>query len=200
MPKYQKPKPGPDALDSPDVDPTAEACSRSDLETIMSAIKQSERSVLTRIDSSVMAAADKLHKEIDSLASDLKTEILNVRAEFTRVTEEMRKENTTFSTRIDDLEEEANGQANRVVALEAKVNTLSTQVARLTDKTEDLESRQRRDNCRLIGVEEGLGNIRPERAVAELLKEALALDCTPRLIGHIGACSRDQKMGMPRGQ
>ncbi|CAB1441395.1 unnamed protein product [Pleuronectes platessa] len=133
MPKYQKPKPGPDASDSPDVDPTAEiSC-----------------------------------KEIDSLASDLKTEILNVHAEFTRVTEEMWKENATFYTRIDDLEEEANGQASRVVALEAKVNRLSTQVTRLTDKTEDLESRQRRDNCRLIGVEEGLGNIRPERAVAE---------------------------------
>ena len=36
-------------------------------------------------------------------------------------------------------------------------------------------------DCRLIGVEEGLGNIRPERAVAELLKEALALDYTPTL-------------------
>ena len=137
--------------------------------------------MLAKIDSSVMAAADKLHKEIDSLASDLKTEILNVRADFTSVTEEMRKENATSSTPIDGLEEEANVQANRVVALEAKVNTLSTQVARLTDKTEDLESRQRRDNCRLIGVEEGLGNIRPESAVAVLLKEALALDYTPTL-------------------
>ena len=40
-------------------------------------------------------------------------------AEFTKVIEEVQKENTTFSTRIGDLEEEANGQANRVVALEA---------------------------------------------------------------------------------
>ena len=180
MPRYQKPKLGPDASDSPDVDP-AEAGSGSDLDAIIAAIKQTEQSVLTKIDSSVMAAAGKLHKKIDGLASDLRTEILNVRAEFTKVTEEMRKENASFSTCIDDLEEEANGHANRVVAFEAKVNTLSTQVARLADKTEDLESRQRRDNCRLVGVEEGLGNIRPERTVAELLKEALALDYTPTL-------------------
>uniref|UniRef100_A0A3Q3BY06 Reverse transcriptase zinc-binding domain-containing protein n=1 Tax=Haplochromis burtoni TaxID=8153 RepID=A0A3Q3BY06_HAPBU len=73
------------------------------------------------------------------------------------------------------------GRANRVVALEAKVDALSAQVVRLADKADDLESRQRRDNCRLIGVEEGFGNIRPEKAVAELLKEALALDYTPTL-------------------
>lgn len=181
MPKSQKPKPGPDASDLLDVDPAAEAGSGSDLDAIMAAIKQTEQSVLTKIDSSVMAAAGELHKKIDNLASDLRTDILNVRAEFKKVTEEVQKDNATFSTRIDELEEEANGNANRVVALEAKVNTLLTQVTRLADKTEDLESRQRRDNCRLIGVEEGLGNIRPERAVAELLKEALALDYTPTL-------------------
>ncbi|CAI5689230.1 unnamed protein product [Oreochromis niloticus] len=181
MPKSHKPRPGPDASDLPDVDPAAEVGSGSDLGAIMAAIKQTEQNVLAKIDSSVMAAAGELHKKIDNLASDLRTEILNVRAEFAKAIEEIRKESATFSTRIDDLEEEANGQANRVVALEAKVDTLSTQVARLADKADDLESRQRRDNCRLIGVEEGFGNIRPERAVAELLKEALALDYTPTL-------------------
>lgn len=48
----------------------------------------------------------------------------------------------------------------------------------MADKAEDLGSRQQRDNCRLVGVEEGFGNIRPKRAVAELLKEVLALDYT----------------------
>ncbi|KAG7503971.1 hypothetical protein JOB18_048139 [Solea senegalensis] len=128
-----------------------------------------------------MTAVGELHGKIDNLASDLRSEILSVRAEFKKLTEEVRRENATLATRIGDLEEEANSHANRVVALEAKVNTLSTQVSRLTDKTEDLEYRQRRDNCRLIGVEEVFGNIRPEKAVAELLKEALALDYTPTL-------------------
>lgn len=40
-------------------------------------------------------------------------------------------------------------------------------------QTKDLESRQQRDNCRLVGVEEGFGNIQPEKAVAELVKETL---------------------------
>lgn len=181
MPKSQKSKLGPDASDSPDADPPIRSESGSDTDVIMAAIKQSEQCVLTKIDSSVMAAAGELHKKIDNLASDLGKEILNVRTEFMKVVEEIQKENAAFATRIDDLEEGTNGYANRVTALEAKVNTLSTQVTRLTEKTEDLESRQRRDNCRLVGVEEGFGDIRPEKAVAELLKETLNLDYTPTL-------------------
>lgn len=90
----------------------------------------------------------------------------------------MQKENATFATHSDDLEEGANGCANWVIALETKVNTPSTQVTWFADKTEDLESRQQRDNCRLVGVEERFGNIQPEKAIAELLKETLGFNCT----------------------
>ncbi|KAL7397156.1 hypothetical protein ABVT39_004763 [Epinephelus coioides] len=181
MPKSQKPKSGLDASDSPDVEPAARTESGSDADAIMAALKRTEQCVLTKIDASVMEAAGKLHEKIDDLASDLRKEILNVRADFTKVIEEVQKENATLVTRVEDLEDGANGYANRVIALEAKINTLSTQVTRLTDKTEDLESRQRRDNIRLVGVQEGVGNIRPENAVAELLKDALGLDYTPKL-------------------
>lgn len=181
MPKSQKPKLGPDSSDLLEADAAAAAGTGSDLDVLMAAIKQTEQSVLTKIDSSVTAAEGNLHKKMDNLASELRAEILNVRTEFKKGIEEVQKENAAFSTRLGNLEDETNDQANRVIALEAKVNTLSAQVSRLADKTEDLESRQRRDNCRLVGVDEGFGDIRPERAVAELLKEALALDYTPKL-------------------
>ncbi len=93
MPKSQKPKSGPDASDSPEVDLAAGVGSGSDLYAIMVAIEQSEQCVLTKIDSSVMEAAGKLHTKIDNLAMDLRTEILSVRAEFTKVIEEVQKEN-----------------------------------------------------------------------------------------------------------
>lgn len=199
MPKSYKPKPGPEAPDFPDVDLAAEVGPGPDLEAIMAAIKQSEQSVLAKIDSSVMVAAGKLHKKIDDLASDLRTEILSVRAEFGKVIGDVQEQNAAFSTRIADLEEGANGYDNRVIALEAKVSTLSTQVTRLTEKTEDLESRQRRDNCRLIGLEEGFESIRPEKAVAEMLKEALALDYTPTLDrAHRGLQPRTKDGNTPR--
>lgn len=99
-------------IDSPDVDPPARVEPGSDTNAIMAAIKQMEQCVLTKIDSSVMAAAGELHKKIDNLASDLRKEILNVLVEFTKVVEEVQKENATFATHIDDLEEGANGCAN----------------------------------------------------------------------------------------
>ncbi|KAF3844172.1 hypothetical protein F7725_013513 [Dissostichus mawsoni] len=174
MPKSQRPKPGPNATDSPE-EVTAESTEPlSDTQTIMAALKRTEQCVLNKIDSTVTAAVGELHTKIDNLSRDLRSEISNV-------VEDVKKENATFVTRIGDLEEGANGYANRVVELEAKVTTLSSQVNRLVDKTEDLESRQRRGNCRLVGVAEGVGNIRPEKAIAQLLQDALSLDYTPTL-------------------
>ena len=87
MPKSQKLKSGMEASD-----PAAEAGSGSDADAIMTAIKQMEQRVLTKIDSSVMAAAGELHKKMDNLASDSRTQILSVYAEFTKVNEEVQKE------------------------------------------------------------------------------------------------------------
>lgn len=84
--------------------------------------------------------------------------------EFTKVIEDVRIESAKFATCIDDLKEGANGYANRVMELETKVAPLSSQVTWLMDKTEDLESRQRTDNCRLIGVEDGFEKIRSTTA------------------------------------
>lgn len=85
MPKFQKPRPGPESSDLHEVDAAAAAGTGSDLDALMAAIKQTEQSVLTKIDSSVMAAEGNLHKKIDNLASDLRTEILNVRTEFKKI-------------------------------------------------------------------------------------------------------------------
>ncbi|KAK1898125.1 LINE-1 type transposase domain containing protein 1 [Dissostichus eleginoides] len=181
MPKSQRSKPGPNATDSPEKVTAESTEPLSDTQTIMAALKRTEQCVLNKIDSTVTAAVGELHTKIDNLSRDLRSEISNVRTEFTKVVEDVKKENATFVMRIGDLEEGANGYANRVVELEAKVTTLSSQVNRLVDKTEDLESRQRRDNCRLVGVAEGVGNIRPEKAIAQLLQDALSLDYTPTL-------------------
>ena len=116
MPKSRKPKSELEALDSPDVYPAAEVGSGSDADAVIAAKKQTKQCVLTKIDSSVTAAAGELRKKIDNLASDLTTEILSVCAEFTKLTEEVQKENVTFVTCIGDLEEEDNSHANIVIA------------------------------------------------------------------------------------
>lgn len=199
MPKNLKSKAGPDASDSPGTDLPERAEAMLDADAIMAALKRTEQCVLTKIDSSVTVAAGELHKKIDNLSSDLRSELLSVRTELTKVIEDVQKESTTLATRIDDLEEGAHCYANWVVELEAKVTTLSSQVTRLMDKTEDLECQQRRDNCRLIGVEEGVGAIRPEKAIAQLLQETLGLGYTPTLdLGHRSLQPRPKDGDTPR--
>lgn len=80
MPKSQRLKSGPDASDSPDADPPTRAAPGSDTDAILAALKQTEQFVLTKIDSSVMAAAGELHKKTNKQITW--REILNVRAEF----------------------------------------------------------------------------------------------------------------------
>ncbi|KAK1904146.1 Interleukin-1-binding protein [Dissostichus eleginoides] len=132
MPKSQRLKPGLSAADSPEKVTAGTAEPLSVAQTIMAALQRTEHCVLTKIYSTVTAAVGELHTKIDNLSRDLRSEILNVRTEFTKVFEDVRKENATFVTCIEDLEEGANWYANRVVELEAKVTTLSSQVNKMT--------------------------------------------------------------------
>ena len=79
------------------------------------------------------------------------------------------------------LEEGANDYSDWVVELEAEVKSLKSNVKQLATKTEYMESRQRRDNCRMVGVEESFGEVRIEQAVAKLLQDSLKLDYTPAI-------------------
>lgn len=178
MPKPTRTRAGPEPAESQEDDHTV---ADPDLATLMAAIEKSEQSVLAKIDSSIASLSSELDKKIDSLSTDLRTEITAVRSDFSKTIEEVRSENAARITRIKSLEEGANHYSDRVIDLEGQVTSLTSQVRQLVAKTDDLESRQRRDNCRIIGVEEGFGDIRPEHAVAKLLQDALGLDYTPRL-------------------
>ncbi|KAK1899271.1 60 kDa chaperonin [Dissostichus eleginoides] len=105
MPKSQRSKPGPNATDSPEKVTAESTEPLSDTQTIMAALKRTEQCVLNKIDSTVTAAVGELHTKIDNLSRDLRSEISNVRTEFTKVVEDVKKENATFVMRIGDLEE-----------------------------------------------------------------------------------------------
>ena len=72
--------------------------------------------------------------------------------------------------------------SDRVVELEVKVVALTSEVDKLRDKANDLESRQRRENHRILCVVEGFGNIRSEHSIVQLLQDSLTLDYTPTLV------------------
>lgn len=174
-----KVKPGLEAPDSPDTETPEKP--ETDVSTIIAALKKTEQCILAKIDTSLAAVAGELHKKMDDLSSGLRAEITGVHTELSKAIKEIQKENAACAAWIENLEEGANGYSDRVVELQNKVSSLTLEVTRLISKTEDLECRQRRENCRLIGVEEGFGNMRPKEAVAKLLQDSLGLSYTPTL-------------------
>ena len=149
MPRKLRPK----RATTPPDSPMAEApTDTSAVASIMEAIKASERSVLTKIEDTVSALATDLHTKIESLSDELRQEINTVRSEAREALETANQELKIHATSIRSLEDRANHYSDRVVELETQLTSLSSRVKQLTSKAEDLESRQRRDNLRIIGL------------------------------------------------
>lgn len=149
------------------------------------------------MDKSVESLSGELHKKIDNLPIELWESISSVRTDLSASIDSIRGMTTTHNTRLSDLEQGTNTYSDRIVELERKVMTLTSEVDKLQDKINDLESRQRRDNCRIFGVEECFGSIRPEQSIAQLLRDSLKLDYTPTLDRAHRSLQQKPKSGDP---
>ncbi|KAL1268900.1 hypothetical protein QQF64_034263 [Cirrhinus molitorella] len=56
--------------------------------------------------------------------------------------------------RVKEAEERISGTEDEIVQLRARANSLESQVKKLTDKVDDMENRNRRNNVRLVGLPE----------------------------------------------
>ncbi|KAK7909588.1 hypothetical protein WMY93_014272 [Mugilogobius chulae] len=115
--------------------------SEAEMDTLMAAIKASEERVLAKIETS--------NSKIDVLSKELRSEMANLRADHTRALEAVELVNDSHETRIKNLEEEANVKDDEMKNLENKIQQLTQQIKQLETRSEDLESTQRRNNCRL---------------------------------------------------
>ncbi|XP_035508028.1 uncharacterized protein LOC118320994, partial [Morone saxatilis] len=82
---------------------------------------------------------------------------------------------------IADVERSANANNTELSDLRANVSKLTTTVDSLSKKCEDLESRSRWNNVRLVGLPEGTEGPRPTEFIAQLLEDILGLDDKPVL-------------------
>lgn len=78
--------------------------------------------------------------------------------------------------RIVDLEQHLSSYSDRVVSLERAVEHLSTANKQLTDKMEDLESRSRRCNLRVVGIPEGAEGADPVAYMSNFFADVLGAD------------------------
>lgn len=129
----------------------------------------------------IMAAIESLGSKIDTQTTALRQEIASVRQELQTTGSSLQSANTQNSTRIDDLEQSTTEWSSTVMRLEATVEKLQAEVHRLSEKCLDLEGRSRRQNIRLVGIEEGKEGSNARQFCATALKEILGLEEIPRL-------------------
>ncbi|KAI4885996.1 hypothetical protein NFI96_005747 [Prochilodus magdalenae] len=91
----------------------------------------------------------------------------------------LKTEFTTLKSTVSDMEHSLTMCWGDVLALQSKVALLTKEVSALDAKCDDLESRSRRQNIRIVGVREGEAFLLTSSAVSELLRQAFDLDNAP---------------------
>lgn len=125
------------------------------------------------------AIRDDICGKIDSLSTELRSEIATVRTELRSAITPLQQKVDTHEGTIRELEHAASDQGDRLSELENVVQTLKTQVSQLTAKCEDLEGRSRRNNVRLVGIPENVEGPNPTEFVSGLLQDIFKLDHKP---------------------
>ena len=147
----------------------------------------------------IMMAIESLGTKMDTQTAALRQEIVSIRQELHSTVNSLQSANAQNTKRIDDLEQSTTEWSSSVMTLETTVRQLQSEVCSLADKCLDLEGRSRRQNIRLIGIEEGVEGKNPRQFCATILKEILDLEDTPRLDrGHRSLAPKPRKGERPR--
>ncbi|XP_057681749.1 C-Jun-amino-terminal kinase-interacting protein 4 isoform X2 [Corythoichthys intestinalis] len=133
------------------------------------------------LQSTIGALKMDLFDKIDSLSTNLRSEMSLMKGEFKTAVAGMHQKLEAQGATLAKLEQHATDNDARIMELEASVGSMLTKITHLEDKCEDMESRMRRNNIRLIGIPEGVEGPRPAEFMAKLLQELLGLAERPLL-------------------
>uniref|UniRef100_A0A8C7WTR4 Transposase element L1Md-A101/L1Md-A102/L1Md-A2 n=1 Tax=Oryzias sinensis TaxID=183150 RepID=A0A8C7WTR4_9TELE len=175
----------------------------TDMAKLMDAITNSEKTVLAKIaslDTKIESKCQMLNENMESLRRDYKDQLEGLRSEFSAKLSPLEASVADNRAQIASLENATNNYSDRVVNMEEEMCRLKATVTTLTEKTEDLEGRQRRCNIRILGVKEQFEvGTRPVDSVAKLLQDVLGMDSAPTLDrAHRGLQSTPAKGKQPR--
>lgn len=137
------------------------------------------RSTLRELRSDIFA---ELRSVIDAAISPLSAALDTVR---TTVEDQGR--------RLLDYEQDLSGYSDRIVELEGVVARLNTGHQEMSDKLDDLESRSRRNNLRIVGIPEGTEGSDPVQFMSGFFSEVL-----PDVFSKAPKLDRAHRLGPPR--
>ncbi|KAL6476284.1 hypothetical protein MHYP_G00147830 [Metynnis hypsauchen] len=128
--------------------------------------------------------ADIFKKELQDTLGDVLSSIqLDLQAVKTQLAHYKAANDATMSklkSTVGEMEHALTECSDDIAVMKATIESLTANVAKLENKCEDLESRSRRNNIRILGVPEGPDTC-TTAAVAALLKEAFGLVKEPLL-------------------
>lgn len=122
-----------------------------------------------------------LFGKIESVVGSLRTEITSVREELTSTTCALRATLDSHANRLVEIEKTAVFCGDSVRDLHTTVTTLSSEVSSLKAKCEELESRSRRNNIRVIGLKEGAEGPQAASWLTKWLQDTLDLSFEPAI-------------------
>ena len=134
-------------------------------------------------DATLLQSMRKMMNEMRSdILSKFETTVSTaVKREIVAALEPFENRLASYGESIADLELSANAHDTELSDLRANVSKLTATVDSLSKKCEDLESRSRWNNIRLVGLPEGTEGPRPTEFTAQLLQDILGLDDKPML-------------------
>lgn len=160
---------------------TAQSSDDTDVASANTSSADSSSANITLFQGMLESVKNDICKKIDSLSTDLRSEIATVRQEVKDWLGPMQQKVDSNADTIRELECSASDHSDRITELESAISTLQKQVGHLDAKCEDLEGRSRRNNIRLVGLPEGAEGTHPTEFVAHLLQSLLHLQEKPLL-------------------
>lgn len=157
--------------------PPGEAHPTSPSSADISALKTELLSALRDDVASIFKA--ELQTALSANLTSIKNELLALKTELSASISSMQTDVATLKLTVTEMEQSLSTWSDDVVALQAKVDHLAKEFVNLEGKCDDLESRARRQNIRIIGVPEDDSASFSATGVSQLLMEAFKLDKEP---------------------
>lgn len=155
--------------------PPGEAHPTSPSSADISALKTELLSALRDDVASIFKA--ELQTALSANLTSIKNELFALKSELSTSISSMQSDVATLKLTVTEMEQSLSTWSDDVVALQAKVDHLAKEFVKLEGKCDDLESRSRRQNIRIIGVPED--DSTSATGVSQLLMEAFKLDKEP---------------------
>lgn len=120
-----------------------------------------------------------LHSALGNDLSTIKSELMAMKTDLSGKITSIESDVTGLKNTVGDMEESLTTCTNDIVTIQRKMDRLSAELVKMENKCEDLESRSRRNNIRIVGVPEDTPST--TAAVSVLLKEAFGREKEPLL-------------------